>query len=136
MNHYFAEYVDSMLVIEPVIDGIVYIFKNRKSFDFIHNAIPQSVMQKIDDELKIPQNPKLTLLPSIEEVPKSGLYLRCDFTNISFEDAFIHMKIYYTSIDPSIVLTKQENQLLINFITPISALRYLGVLSIGNPYQG
>lgn len=135
MNHYFSDFLDSSLVIERVCDGIVYIFKDLRSFINIHAPIHPAQIQQIDKEIKIPQNPKLSLLPHLDEIPRTNLSIWFDFTNLPIDEGIKHMRNYYSSIDPDILFRRMNDQLFIQFPTGRSALRYLAVLLIQYPYD-
>ena len=135
MNHYFIEFLNSSLVIEPVFDGIVYIFKDLESFELIHTPVLPAMIQRLDEELKIPQNPKLSLLPAINDIPTVNLCLWFEFTNISIDDGVCHMRKYYSAIDPDILITQRNDFLFIQFPTARSALHYLGVLLLQYPNE-
>lgn len=129
LNHYFSTYMHSMLTVEPVEDGIVYIFKDRQAFEIMHIPIEKLFLEQIDKQIKNGQNPIENFLQSLDELPKNGVCIDCYLSNLSVEDAFPIMKKYYHSIHPDIELIQKENRILIKHTTYQSFIRYLQVVA-------
>lgn len=128
LNFYFRTIIGDHVTIELMLDGMLYIFKNRSAFNIVHEPISNQKIRRVKERLATPTKPTSNYMPLLTDIPGGEKIINCEFTNIDPEQIYPIMAHYYKSIHPEIELRLDFDRIYIRFPGPESLYHYMGVI--------
>lgn len=128
LQYYYHTVLNNYLNIESMLDGLLYIFQDKNVFTRIHEPISAQRFGKVKERLANPDYQASKYIPKLTDIPHSEKILKCEFANISPEQAFPIMEEYYHSIHPEIELYLEDKHIEIRFPGQQAVYQYVCII--------
>jgi len=122
--HFFSYYhhtaLKGLMTMETTVDGIVYIFKDKRAFEAMHHPATPHMLDQIARAIDPKQPHGFKSFPTIREIPNTKKVVSCDILNLPMEYVYGVLNNYYRSIHPDIHLFKRREYIDIVFENQMS----------------